>query len=337
MKKYTFSQSHLLCGLTVTLLPFLISANATLAAPPIAAPSKDATAAMPPQAGFYRMKLGQFTITALSDGTLPLPLHELLLDVTPAEIDRSLAHDFLKDPTQTSVNAYLIDTGSRLILVDTGAGDLFGPSVGFLNASLSAAGVRPEQISDVLLTHIHADHSGGLMNGKALAFPNATIHVAKRETDFWLNPANFVKATESNRKRAIEAHSKVDPYIKAGKVKTFGGEVELFPGIRTLAAPGHTPGHTIYALESQGQKLMFWGDIMHAASVQFPNPDVAISFDVAPKTAAITRQKLLRDAAAQRYWVVLDHVSFPGIGHVRAEKVGWSWAPINYSDDGTGQ
>ena len=82
---------------------------------------------------------------------------------------------------------------------------------------------------------------------------------------------------------------------------------------------------------------MFWGDIMHAASVQFPEPDVAINFDIAPKTAVITRQKLLRDAAAQRYWVALDHVSFPGIGHVRAEKVGWSWAPINYSDDGTGQ
>lgn len=283
------------------------------------------------------MKLGEFTITTLSDGTLPISLHELLTNVTPAEIDRSLAHDFLKDPTQVSVNAYLIDTGSRLVLVDTGAGDLFGPTVGTLTASLVAAGVRPEQISDVLLTHIHADHSGGLMNGKALAFPNATVHVAKRESDFWLNPANFTDASQFNKDRAAEAHEKVDPYIKAGKLKNFDGDVELFPGIRTLAAPGHTPGHSFYVLESEGQKLMFWGDTMHAASVQFPDPDVAIAFDIDQKMAVATRKKFLRQAATQGYWVALDHVSFPGIGHVRAEKIGFSWAPINYSDDGIGQ
>ena len=316
-------------------------AQTTFAAPPAppnpASNEASATEALPPQAGFYRMKLGQFTVTTLSDGTLPLPFHDLLANVTPAEIDRSLAHDFLQDPVQTSVNAYLIDTGSRLILVDTGAGDLFGPTVGHLNAALFAAGVRPEQISDVLLTHIHADHSGGLMSGQALAFPNATVHVAKRESDFWLDPANFVGATDFNQARAKEAHEKVDPYVKAGKLKTFAGDVELFPGIRALAAPGHTPGHTVYVLESRGQKLMFWGDMMHVAAVQFPHPGATMSFDVDPKSAAATRLKFLRDAAAQGYWVALDHVSFPGIGHVRAEKTGFSWAPLNYSDDGTGQ
>ena len=308
----------------------------SVAAPPAAAATQ-ASAAMPPQAGFYRMKLGQFTVTALSDGTLPLSLHELLDNVAPAEIDRSLARDFLQEPVQTSVNAYLVDTGSRLMLVDTGAGDLFDSTVGYLNAALFAAGVRPEQISDVLLTHIHADHSGGLINGKARAFPNATLHVAKRETDFWLNPANFVGASQANQRRAGEAHQKVDPYIEAGRLQTFEGDAELFPGLRALAAPGHTPGHTIYVLESQGQKLMFCGDIMHAAPVQFPDPDVTIAFDIDPKMAATTRKKFLREAAAQGYWVALDHVSFPGIGHVRAEKTGFSWAPLNYSDDGTGQ
>lgn len=292
---------------------------------------------MPPQAGFYRMKVGDFSLTALSDGTLPLKLHDLLTHAKPGQVSRAMADAELKDPAQVSVNAYLIDTGSRLILVDTGAGDLFGPTVGILARSLQNAGVRPEQISDVLLTHIHADHSGGLMNGQALAFPNALLHVSKREADFWLTPANFVHASAFNQKRAVEARAKVGPYQKAGKMRTFRGDVQLFPGIRALAAPGHTPGHTFYVLESRGQKLMFWGDTMHAAAVQFPDPSVTIAFDVNSRQAAATRKKFLREAAQKGYWVAFDHVSFPGIGHVRASGAGYRWVPINYSDDGTGQ
>lgn len=291
---------------------------------------------MPPQVGVWRMKIGDFNVTALSDGTIPIKLHDLLTNVKPGQIDRSLAHQALKDPLEASVNAYLIEAGSRLILVDTGAGELYGPTLGYLPNSLHAAGVRPEQITDVLITHIHTDHSGGLMNHQALAFPNATIHIAKREVDFWLNPKSPAKSP-ADKRRFNEARIKVGPYIKAGKVKTFSGDVQLFPGIRTLAAPGHTPGHTFYVLESRGQKMMFWGDTIHAAPVQFPDPGVTIVFDVNSPAAAVTRKKFMRDAAAKGYWVAFDHVSFPGVGHIRADGKGYRWIPINYSDDGSGQ
>lgn len=332
----TFKSPFLLpiCGLCLLSVaaPFGLSPSVRAqTAPP------KAVAAMPPQAGFYRVKIGTVTVTALSDGTLPISLHDLLTHVKPGEINRSLSRAGLSEPVETSVNAYLIDTGSRLILVDTGAGDLYGSTVGSLAGSLRSAGVRPEQISDVLLTHIHADHSGGLMNGRALAFPNAVVHVSKREADFWLNPKNAVNLSAANKKRFIEAQDKVGPYVKAGKMHTFVGNAQLFAGIRALAAPGHTPGHTIYVLESQGQKLMFCGDLIHATAVQFPNPDVTIAFDINPKQAALTRKKFLLDAAKRGYWVAFDHVAFPGIGHVRAGATGYQWIPINYSDDGRGQ
>jgi glyoxylase-like metal-dependent hydrolase (beta-lactamase superfamily II) len=297
---------------------------------------KKATATMAPQVGVYRIKIGDFKVTALSDGTIPIKLHNLLTHVKPGQIDRALKHNALADPVQTSVNAYLIEAGSRLVLVDTGAGDLYGPTLGFLPNSLHAAGVRPEQITDVLITHIHTDHSGGLMNYKNLAFPNATIHIAKREVDFWLNAKNLARFPKE-KKRFNEARIKVEPYVKAGRVKTFSGDVQLLPGLRTLAAPGHTPGHTFYVLESRGQKMMFWGDAMHAAALQFPDPDVTIVFDINSPAAAITRKKFMRDAAAKGYWVAFDHVNFPGVGHIRAEGKGYHWIPINYSGDGHGQ
>lgn len=291
---------------------------------------------MPPQVGVYRMKIGDFNVTALSDGTIPISLHNLLTNVKPGQVTHTLEHDVLKDPVETSVNAYLIEAGSRLILVDTGSGELYGPTLGYLPNSLHAAGVRPEQITDVLITHIHTDHSGGLMNYQALAFPNAAIHIAKREVEFWLNPQNIAKFP-TRKKLFAEARAKVAPYIKAGKVKTFSGDVQLFPGISTLAAYGHTAGHTVYVLESKGQKMQFWGDMMHAASLQFPDPDVTIVFDTDSRMAAATRKKYMVDAAKQGYWVAFDHVAFPGVGHIRTEGKGYRWIPINYSDDGSGQ
>ncbi|RYG69807.1 MBL fold metallo-hydrolase [bacterium] len=321
---------------SATALALGLSILATSPARAQTAAMKKAAAIMPPQVGVYRMKVGAFRVTALSDGTIPIKLHDLLTHVKPGQIDKALQHDNLADPVETSVNAYLIEMGSRLVLVDTGAGDLYGPTLGYLPNSLHAAGFRPEQITDVLITHIHTDHSGGLLYAKTLAFPNATLHIAKREVDFWLDPKNPAK-TPREQKRFAEAREKVGPYVRAGKVKTFSGDTQLFPGMRALAAPGHTPGHTFYALESQGQKIMFWGDAMHAASLQFPDPDVTIVFDIDSPKAAATRKKFMRDAAQKGYWVAFDHVSFPGVGHIRPEGKGYRWVPINYSDDGHGQ
>jgi glyoxylase-like metal-dependent hydrolase (beta-lactamase superfamily II) len=282
--------------------------------------------------GFYRMMLGDFEITALSDGTAALPMSKLLTNTTPAKVQKALARSYLKDPVETSVNGYLINTGEKLVLVDTGAAGLFGPTLGNLVANLKAAGYQPEQVDEVYITHMHADHVGGLMAGDKLAFPNATVRADKRDADYWLSQANMDAAPEQAKGFFKGAMASINPYVAAGKFKPFDGATELVPGIKAVASRGHTPGHSVYVVESKGQKLVLWGDLMHAAAVQFPDPSVTIQFDTDPKAAAAARKKAYADAAKNGYWVAAAHLPFPGVGHLRAEgKGGYVWVPANYT------
>ena len=281
--------------------------------------------------GFYRMMLGDFEVTALSDGTVTLPVDKLLTGTTAPKTTKALARSFLKAPLDTSVNGYLVNTGTKLVLIDTGAAGLFGPTLGNLLANLKAAGYQPEQVDEVYITHMHADHVGGLMNGDKLAFPNATVRADQHDADFWLSQANLDKAPADAKGFFQGAMASLNPYVAAGKFKAFNGDTELVPGIKALAAPGHTPGHSIYKVESQGQALVLWGDLMHVAAVQFADPSVTIQFDTDSKRAALQRKRAYADAAKRGYLVGSAHVSFPGLGHLRTQGKGYEWLPVNYS------
>ena len=280
--------------------------------------------------GFYRMTLGDFEVTTVFDGSLFLDVNKLLTNVKPGQVDTMLAQRHQKSPVETSVNAFLINTGTRLVLVDTGAGSLFGPTVGGLLTNLKAAGYTPEQVDDVCITHLHGDHMGGLVTNGKRTFPNATVHVDKADVDFWLSPANADKSP---------AAAMLKPYQDAGKLQAAEGGAQIVPGIRSAAAHGHTPGHSLYSVESKGEKLLLWGDLLHVAALQFPEPAVTISFDSDSPSARAQREKALAEAAAQGYWVGIAHVSFPGIGHVNAngpsdgpgKDKGYTWVPIQYS------
>ena len=280
--------------------------------------------------GYFRVMLGDFEVTALSDGTVALPVDKLLTGTTAPKTAKALARSFLKAPLDTSVNAYLINTGSKLVLVDTGAAKLFGPTLGNLADSLKAAGYQPEQVDEVFITHMHADHVGGLMNGDKLAFPNATVRADQHDADFWLSQANLDKAPADAKGFFQGAMASLNPYVAAGKFKPFNGDTELVPGVRALATPGHTPGHSVYVVESQGQKLVLWGDLMHVAAVQFADPSVTIQFDTDSKSAARQRKRAYADAAKQGYLVGSAHLSFPGLGHLRTQGKGYEWVPVNY-------
>jgi glyoxylase-like metal-dependent hydrolase (beta-lactamase superfamily II) len=281
--------------------------------------------------GWYRMMLGGFQVTALSDGTVKLPVDKLLTNIKPATIDSLLARQYLKAPVETSVTGYLVHTGSKLVLIDTGAAGLFGPTLGKLVANLRAAGYQPEQVDEVYITHMHPDHVGGLVaaDGK-MAFPNAVVRADQREAAMWLSTENMDKAPADAKGFFQGAMASLKPYADAGRLKTFDGQTELVPGIRAIPARGHTPGHTIYAVESQGNKLVVWGDLMHVAAVQFALPATTIQFDVNPKEAAPARIKQYADAAKNGYYVAVAHVSFPGIGRLRADGKGYDWIPANY-------
>ncbi|MEQ1685531.1 MAG: MBL fold metallo-hydrolase [Burkholderiaceae bacterium] len=281
--------------------------------------------------GYYRVMMGDFEVTALSDGTVALPVDKLLTGTTAAKTQKTLARSFLKAPLDTSVNAYLINTGTKLVLIDTGAAGLFGPTLGNLITNLKAAGYQPERVDEIYITHMHGDHVGGLMAADKPAFPNATVRADKHDADFWLSQANLDKAPADMKGAFQGAMLSLNPYVASGKFKAFDGDTELVPGIKAVATRGHTPGHSIYKVESQGQTLVLWGDLMHVAAVQFAEPGVTIQFDSDSKAAAAQRKRAYAEAAKNGYLVGSAHISFPGLGHLRVQGKGYEWVPVNYN------
>jgi glyoxylase-like metal-dependent hydrolase (beta-lactamase superfamily II) len=281
--------------------------------------------------GWFRMKLGDFEVTALSDGTMALPVEKLLTNTTAAKVEAALAKAYLKTPVETSVNAFLINTGAKLVLIDTGVGTLFGPTLNKLLTNLKASGYKPEQVDEIYITHMHTDHVGGLSANGKLVFANAIVRAAKAEGDQFLSQESLDKAPAEAKENMKAVQGAVNPYATAGKYKPFEGKTELVPGVTAVPATGHTNGHTFYVVESKGQKLVLWGDLMHVAAVQFPDPSVTIQFDTDSKKAFAERKKAFAEAAKQGYFVGVSHLPFPGIGQLRADGKGYRWLPVNYT------
>ncbi|MBD1871550.1 MBL fold metallo-hydrolase [Cyanobacteria bacterium FACHB-471] len=279
--------------------------------------------------GVYSFRLGEFTITALSDGTVSQDLNQVLTNANSAEVEQLLHRNFLTNLVEASINTFLIDTGDKQVLVDTGVGQLFGGQGGKLQLSLEAAGYTPDEIDLILLTHIHSDHSGGLVENGQLMFPTATVYVGKPDVDLWLDPAN-VERSHLERRYFDEAVTTVKPYLDAGKLEMISGEATLLPGITALPTPGHTPGHSFYVVESRGESIEFCGDILHFGSIQFPNPEITVAYDVDANAAAEQRARQFSRLAESRRLVATAHLPFPGVGHIRAEDQGYAWVPMDY-------
>lgn len=310
----------------------LAAAFAALAGTFAAAPAAQAAApaVKSPAPGFYRIMVGDFEVTPINDGTVDLPVDQLLHekpDTTRAILDKH----FLKLPLETSDNAFLVNTGSKLVLIDTGAGALFGPTLGKFVNNLRAAGYQPEQIDEIYITHMHGDHVGGLVSDGQRVFPNAIVRAGKLDADYWLSKANMDKAPAAKKGFFQGAMASINPYVQAGKFKPIEADGELVPGISAIATHGHTPGHTSYVVESHGQKLIVMGDLIHVAAVQFDNPQVTIGFDSDDKAAYASRKKVFDDAAKNGTLVAGAHLQFPGLGHIAAQGKGYRFVPVNYT------
>ena len=298
-----------------------LAGNAALAAAPMA------TTQAP---GFYRTMVGDFEVTVVSDGTVDLPMDKLL-HAPKAKIDGALSRNFLSAPVETSVNAFLINTGSKLVLVDAGAGNLFGPTLGKLLASIKAAGYQPEQVDEILITHMHPDHVGGLNTGDKPAFPNAVVRADQHDADYWLSKTQMEAAPADKKGYFQGAQGALGLYASAGKLQPFSGGTQLLPGLRATSSYGHTPGHTSYIVESRGQKLVLLGDLMHAKFIQFDDPSVTIAFDSDTKAALASRKAAFAEAAKGGYLIAAAHLPFPGMGHLRSSGKGYEFVPVNYS------
>jgi len=288
--------------------------------------------------GFYRQKVGNLEVMALFDGHGVFDPH--WLNGTKAMMD-GVAEALHEDPSLLDVSdeGFLVNTGKHLILVDAGAGTWWGGGVlGRLLGSLRSAGYAPEEVDLVLVTHLHSDHVGGLTtdDGKRV-FPNADVYVAKAESDFWLSPEIAAKAPKDAQPFFQSAQAIAGPYIKAGKWHTFSGSETIIEGMQLVALPGHTPGHTGYEFSSEGQKILFWGDIVHAQRVQLQHPEVTATFDIAQNAAAATRLQLLSRLAREHVLIAGPHMPFPALGRLRKEGNGYSWVPVVFTDQWDGR
>jgi glyoxylase-like metal-dependent hydrolase (beta-lactamase superfamily II) len=283
---------------------------------------------------FYRLKVGDLEVTALFDGAAVFDPQ--WLNGPKATMD-GVVKALHEDPHILDVvdSGFLVNTGRQLILVDAGAGIWWGGgALGRLEGSLRSAGYTPEEVNIVLLTHLHSDHVGGLttQDGKRV-FPNADVYVAKAESDFWLSPEIAAKAPQDAQPFFQSAQAIAAPYIEAGKWHTFSGSETIVDGMQLVPLLGHTPGHTGYEFSSKGQKILFWGDIIHAQRVQLPHPEVTAVFDIDPIAALATRSQLLPELAREDVLIAGPHSSvFPPLGRLRKQESGYSWAPVVFSD-----
>jgi glyoxylase-like metal-dependent hydrolase (beta-lactamase superfamily II) len=259
-----------------------------------------------------RRKIGDIEMTALSDGPFPATLDTLL------DFDRDEAQRLLGKPAGTPfflpVNSYLLKLGGKWALVDTGCGPTAGPALGQLPIRLREAGVAPEAIDVVLLTHIHPDHAMGLVDAKGAAiFPNAELIVHEVEANFWLGREPAAGATERIRRNIGKARHATAPYRERMRTVPDG---EALPGVSAVLLSGHTPGHTGWVVHSGRDSVLIWGDVVHIPAIQVARPEAAFEYDVDPQAARETRQRTFDMVSAERLCVAGAHLDFPGIGTI---------------------
>ena len=280
----------------------------------------------------YRHKVGAFEITVLSDGNLAL--EATLFSGDQARAEKLLEAALLpKAGIPTAVNEWLINTGEKLILVDTGASNVFAPTLGRLARNLAAAGVDPSAVDAIVITHMHPDHVCGLLAADGtMMFKNAIVHVNGDEYAFWTSDQIREKAPEAVRPFFDFAKTAIKPYADADRVQMHNDGTMFAPGITAVAAPGHTVGHTMVRVSSAGHELLIWGDIVHNAALQFPEPDRSIAFDHNPAKAIASRKKVFDMVTSDRLLFAGTHLPFPGLAHAAKALSGYTYVPLPHAE-----
>jgi glyoxylase-like metal-dependent hydrolase (beta-lactamase superfamily II) len=278
---------------------------------------------------FYRFKLGGFELTAISDGPLQMgpPSDKVFSETSREDMAKILADNFLPtDNVSLEQNALLVNTGDRLVLIDTGLGafKMMGEHTGRLMTNLKAAGVDPSDVDTILLTHAHGDHCFGLLAADgSRTFPNAQIHMTQSDYEFWTDEGKvshpqigeFVAATRKhlmpNRERIV--------FIKDGQ--------EVVTGIQAIAAPGHTVGHTMFMISSQGRSICNTGDIAHHHIISVETPRKEFIYDTDGKLGVASRLKAFDMLASQRVPLIAYHFPWPGIGHIARQGEAYRYIP----------
>jgi glyoxylase-like metal-dependent hydrolase (beta-lactamase superfamily II) len=316
----TVTRRDLLAGSAAAALT--VGADAASAAVPITGKSTP---------GIYRYRIGEFELTALYDGIWYRPITEEFIRNAPfAEVQHALDAAFMPhDKLATPFTTLIVNTGKKLVLIDTGTGGQISPTAGMIVDNLAAAGITPKDVDQIAISHFHPDHINGLKDkDNNLIFPNAEIMVPGPEWDFWMDDANLnaapaaMKATFLNQRRVFSDIAKTVTHYEPGK--------EVAPGIVTVPAPGHTPGHTVFAIHSGNESLMVLSDTAQHPAVFARHPDWQAAFDVDGTATIATRKRLFDRAAADRMLVTGYHFPFPACGHLIKTAGGYEHVPLEW-------
>lgn len=279
--------------------------------------------------GVYHLPCGDILVTALNDGTFGKGVDFFDYVTGPPKDELVAMHRATCRPVPPliAVNAFVLHMADRLVLVDSGCGAIFGSELGLLSGNLAAAGVSPEDIDTILMTHLHPDHVGGLTDGAGRAvFPNAELIVHADEQAYWSDPSVLAGASSEQAKQWIQLTlATLAAYRGRTRLVTAG---EVLPGLTAVPAPGHTPGHTGWLITSGGEALLIWGDIVHLQGIQFMYPEAGMSsVDVDSAQATTTRRRIMDMAAADHLRVAGMHLDFPAFGHVARERDHFVFVP----------
>ena len=288
--------------------------------------------------GFYRYRVGAYECTSINDGARSFPMPDTFVKNVPKEEALAVAEAAYMPKGMVTVpfNPQLINTGGKLVLIDCGNGvaalESSKGAAGRTLQNLQAAGVDPKSVDVVLMSHLHPDHTNGIraLDG-SMAFPNAEIMVPAKDWEFWMSEDNAVKA-ESNAmmKNYFANVRKIYAGIES-KVTKYDWGKEVVSGITSIAAPGHTPGHTAFAVASGDSKVLIQSDVTNIPEFFLRNPDWHVAYDVDPAMAQATRHKFYDMAAAEKALVVGFHFTFPSIGHVEKDGAKYRLVPVAWN------
>ncbi|MCW8087638.1 MBL fold metallo-hydrolase [Sabulicella glaciei] len=310
------------------------AAIATAMALPAAAQNAPAAAAPPAQAqapGFYRFKVGNLTVTTVHDGFFRRPVEGFVRNAPVAEVQEVLRDSFMPTDTLTvPFTLTFVETPRGLVVFDAGTGGQMAPTAGQMGANLRAAGLDPAQVRAVVVSHFHGDHITGLTTAQnEPAFPQAEIFVPAAEWAWWTDEGNRSRSPEGQRGTFENTARRFAPY--RDRIRQVQDRAEVLPGIRAIAAHGHTPGHTCYHVSDGDAQMIFLADITNRPEIMMPRPDWQIVFDFDPEAAAQSRRRMLDRVATDRIRVTGYHFPFPANGHVARQGQGFRFVAADWT------